>query len=155
MMDLAKDASLDSTRLAEIEAALAQAAKAQHDILVTAVYWRVSEHVTVGLSSTPVVGESPAPKAGADRPIREAPVTPRDSAPMSLSGNRFEPIQEEEVAAFKRALASAISAPIAPNKQVVTRRRNPSPPEEFQDTQIVNPEERTSPLSITQYGDLN
>ena len=48
MVDLARGAGGDAANLAEIEALIAQSAKARHDMLVTAVYWRVNEHVSVG-----------------------------------------------------------------------------------------------------------
>ena len=40
MVDLAEGAASDTHRLAEIEAMVAQSAKARYDILVSAVYWR-------------------------------------------------------------------------------------------------------------------
>ncbi len=135
MMDLANPSVGDSSRLAEIEALIAQMAKARHDMLVTAVYWRVGEQVTAGLSR----GQTSAPSGV------EEPKTPA-----------YAPIQEEEVAAFKRALGSVAqgSAQLVPGKLVTTGRRNPAPPEEFEDTLMVQPDRRGSPLSGTQYGDL-
>ena len=38
----------ETARLAEIEALIAQGAKARYDILVSAVYWRMNDHVAVG-----------------------------------------------------------------------------------------------------------
>lgn len=62
MMDLAEPMTGGAARLAEIEAMLAQTAKLRHDILVTAVYWRVSEQVTAGLSpSAPPSAPAPRP----------------------------------------------------------------------------------------------
>ena len=51
MMDLTDQSAGDADRLAEIEALIAQLAKTRHDIVVTAVYWRVNANVTVGLST--------------------------------------------------------------------------------------------------------
>ena len=48
MVDLARNHGGETTRLAEIEALIAQGAKARYDILVSAVYWRLNEHVAVG-----------------------------------------------------------------------------------------------------------
>src|SRR3954465_13526123 len=48
MVDLARNQGAETSRLAEIEALIAQAAKSRHDIVVTAVYWRLNEHVAVG-----------------------------------------------------------------------------------------------------------
>jgi hypothetical protein len=135
MMDLARKYAGATERLAEIEGLIAQNARARHEILVTAVYWRVNEHVTAGLS------HSSAPV-----PLAAAPATAPPPKP------RFEPLQEEEVAAFKQALASVPSniPLVAPGEVVKSGRRNPAPPR-FADTEI---DERASPLSGTQYGDL-
>lgn len=154
MMDLANQSAGETGRLAEIEAMMAQAAKMRHGILVTAVYWRVNEHVTAGLSKNQSVS--------APQPLRKAPELQAlrpPATPVSLASQtpRYEPLQENEVAAFKRALASATpAAPLSVVGKIVTSgRRNPAPPVEFEDTQMVDPDERASPLSGTQYGDLN
>lgn len=137
MMDMARQNVGDTARLADMESHIAKIAKTRHDILVTAVYWRVNEHVTAGLArSTPM----PAPRPAAGAPA--APVAPR-----------FEPLHADEVAAFKQALASipTPAALSAPGEIVRSGRRNPAPPS-FQDTEL---DDRQSPLSGTQYGDLN
>lgn len=135
MMDLANHSLGDAARLAEIEALIAQMAKSRHDMLITAVYWRVSEQVTAGLS----------------RGQRTATTTADEHRVPA-----YEPIQDEEVAAFKRALGTVTqaSAQLVPGKIITTGRRNPAPPEEFEDTHLVPTDRRASPLSGTQYGDL-
>ena len=132
MMDLAQQSMDTIESLSEIETLMTQAAKARHDLLVTAVYWRVNEQITSSLSSG-----SPAP---ARKP-----------------GSAFEPLQDDEVAAFKRALASVAPAGthVTPGHTVTSGRRNPNPADEFQDTQIVSSDEHVSPLGVTQYGELN
>jgi hypothetical protein len=148
MMDLADQSVGDTGRLAEIEAEMAQAAKARYDILVTAVYWRVNEYITTGLSRrqsapvTQVASKSPAPPVSAGSSAKQPPT--------------FEPLQQEEVDAFKRALASATptATQLKPGRTVTSGRRNPAPPDDFEDTQLIGTHEPASPLSITQYGDL-
>lgn len=134
MMDLANPSVCDAARLAEIEALIAHMAKARHDMLITALYWRFSEQVTAGLSR----GQ------------------PQATHGQEHKSPGYEPIQEEEVAAFKRALETVVQEPdqLVPGKIVTTGRRNPAPPKEFEDTLLVPPDRRTSPLSGTQYGDL-
>jgi hypothetical protein len=63
-------------------------------------------------------------------------------------------LEADEVAAFKQALASAAQAPAnVPAGEVVhSGRRNPAPYPSFADTELDDPK---SPLSGTQYGDLN
>jgi hypothetical protein len=154
MMDLATQSAGDASRLAEIEALMAQAAKMRHDILVTAVYWRLNEHVTAGLSQSPSVPVPHPPKKEAPLQATRQPASPVASVQQAP---QHEPLQQDEVAAFKRALASATpAAPLsAPGRIVTSGRRNPAPSDEFEDTQMVDPDERASPLSMTQYGDLN
>ncbi len=130
MMDMAARSVSDPVRLAGIETHIAKIAKSRHDILVTAVYWRVNEHVSASVLQTQ------------EDHVRTLP-TPR----------RFEPLKPSEVAAFKEALAS-VPAPTklsAPGEVMKSSRRNPYPPS-FVDTEM---EDRQSPLSGTQYGELN
>lgn len=137
MMDLARKDAGAPERLAEIEGVIAQNAKTRHDILVTAVYWRLHEHVTSGLSkSVQTVASAVAPAKPAEPPKP-----------------RFEPLHDDEVAAFKQAIASA-TAPMplsAPGEIIKSGRRNPVP-EPADDFEV---DRRASPLSGTQYGDLN
>lgn len=130
MMDLAREFGGETSRLAEIEAMIAQNAKARYDIVVTAVYWRMNEHVAVGqlqnkLPTRPSLSNSaPMPlesQPGALAAQSEALVSQPGvlvSQPAALPGAarvtaRFEPIHEYEVAAFKRALAAGVVAPAA------------------------------------------
>lgn len=145
MMDLARQHAGETSRLAEIEGLIAQHAKGMHDILVTAVYWRVSEHVSAGLARGGVplvvpgtVGVSAARPVAATMPSKPS----------------YEPLHPEEVAAFKQALAS-VAVPkslSAPGEIVRSGRRNPEPYPVFQDTEM---DDRPSPLSGTQYGELS
>lgn len=150
MMDLANQSAGDTNRLAEIEALIAQGAKVRHNIEVTAVYWRVNEHVTTGLSKP----RAPLTSAAQALPIKPAVLAAR---PGGARAPQFEPLQADEVEAFKRALSTASRpAPLAPTGTLIkSGRRNPAPPVEFEDTELVEGEERASPLSGTQYGDLN
>lgn len=154
MMDLANGVALDSVRFAEIEAVLAQAAKAQHGILVTAVYWRVNEPVTVGQSRTSMGPIAKKFNAKPDQPAPRASDMTPDAAVARSPENRFDPIQEDEVAAFKRALASGTTDAGVPTRPPVPGQRQSAVVEEFEVTQIINPSEASLPMSITQYGDL-
>lgn len=142
MMDMARENIADSQRLSDIEIHIAKVAKSRHDILVTAVYWRVNEQLTTVLAQT-VPTVTPAAGLG----------LPRMVPPVQVASSRYEPLQADEVAAFKQALASIQlpSALSAPGEIVRSGRRNPAPPM-FQDTEM---DDRNSPLSGTQYGDLN
>lgn len=145
MMDLARQYAGETARLAEIEALIAQHAKSRHDIVVTAVYWRVNEHVTAGLSRAGAPVAVPGPEA---KKPQESPV------PAQPSKTGYEPLHPDEVVAFKQALASVATPQqlSAPGEIVRSGRRNPAPMPSFADTEM---DDRPSPLSGTQYGDLN
>ena len=154
MMDLANQSAGDTNRLAEIEALIAQGAKIRHNIEVTAVYWRVNEHVTTGLTRP----RAPTPSSARVVPLKPPVAAPAPAAkPDAPRIPQFEPLQADEVEAFKRALSTASRpAPLAPSGTLVkSGRRNPAPPVQFEDTELVDSEDRVSPLSGTQYGDLN
>ncbi len=151
MMDIPKEHAVESHRLTEIEGLIARNAKNRHDIMVTAVYWRVVEQVvTVALDPQNTQASPPSPVVSVT-PV--PPVAPQPSVPVSSSTQRFDPIQAEEVEAFKKALASAPVADTSKAKGELVRsgRRNPVPMPHFADTVI---DDSHSPLSGTQYGEL-
>jgi hypothetical protein len=127
MMDLTRLYADETGKLAEIENVIAQTAKNRHDIFVTAVYWRVDEHVVPSLAKT---------------------------TPISARGAQHEPLRVDEMAAFKRALASVSNdqSLSSPGEIVRSGRRNPASMPAFADTEV---DQRHTPLSGTQYGDLN
>ncbi len=215
MMDLAREYGGETARLSEIEALIAQTAKTRYDILVTAVYWRINDHVAVGLpqkgiTPTPVPSAAapqgvvrkpvPAPAPAAPAPVAASassllfpaepaarfPTTPTAlgrtpsgttaPAPLLPASNtgpaplapasapaRFEPIEADEVAAFKRALADAAGrAPVAPaaaaRPGVAVRSGPLLPPShstDFADTEMPGSDGQSTALSTTQYGELN
>ena len=187
MIDLAREFGGETARLSEIEALIAQTAKARYDILVTAVYWRINDHVAVGLpqkGSAPVGASLQPParaahavpavpgraaQASVARPaVSPAPV-PQAAPPVRLaeaapvrSASHFDPIEADEVAAFKRALSDAASAraiPTAAVKPGVSVQSGPLlPPSrstEFEDTVMPTSDKGSPDLSGTQYGELN
>jgi hypothetical protein len=171
MMDLSDQSAGEAARLAEIEALIAQLAKTRHEVLVTAVYWRVNANVTVGLSSArPGSGASGAASRPAPLSVQPPshPALPVAAAAVGLGAGvaavavagqapRYEPLQEDEVMAFKNALASAAPAGglVASGEIVKSGRRNPAQPQEFENTELLDHDEKVSPLSTTQYGDLD
>jgi hypothetical protein len=161
MMDLAKAFGGSPEQLGEIEALIMQHAKARFEITVPAVYWRLDEMAgvakqVVAAPQTPVVAPAPVvPVAPAVR--AEANVESR--APAKPATPRYEPIQADEVAAFKQALvAASAQGPATPPEKGVKVHSGPRSYTlltGFEDTEMP-PEFNTSPaLSSTQYGDLN
>ncbi|MDT8990395.1 hypothetical protein RQP54_05900 [Curvibacter sp. APW13] len=136
MMDVQRLQTGEVGRMGEIETLIAQTAKARHDILVTAVYWRVSEQMVPQASRPPVTATA-------------APRSP------------YEPIQQDEVEAFKKALAAAPRPHTRPGELVQSGPLAPSNATGFAETQLddhgfaaTEIDERATPLSTTQYGDL-
>lgn len=188
MMDLAREFGGETVRLSEIEALIAQTAKARYDILVSAVYWRINDHVAVGIpqkgvaphgAGLPAVPPAVArpPEAVVARPAAPlyavsapaplvarppAAAAPRPETVVARPAQRFDPIEADEVAAFKRALSDAASArvtPAAAAKPGVPVRSgpllSPSRPTGFEDTVMSGSDGAFPDLSSTQYGDLN
>ncbi len=161
MMDLSNQSAGEADRLAEIESLIAQTAKSRYEILVTAVYWRVSANVTAGLSSArPGAGAAasrPAPLGTHAAPASALSFAPKAAAPAAGHASRYEPLQADEVIAFKRALATSVPAAILVGSGEIVKsgRRNPALQPDFENTELIDPEERVSPLSSTQYGELN
>jgi hypothetical protein len=171
MVDLAREHGSETGRLAEIEASIAQSAKLRHDIVVTAVYWRMNEHVAVGLSTGQGVRQAAhAAAASAPAPLESQPAdldhaavsvdsSPAPLAPASRAG-RFDPIDADEVAAFKKALAAGVTRSAPPTGARSFDGTAVQGPQSytlltgFEDTEL--PDQRRAPsLSTTQYGDLN
>jgi hypothetical protein len=139
MMDLVRLQTAEMERLAEIETLIAQSAKSRHEILVTSLYWRVSDQVTTGLSRVPQM----ATVLSQAIPVGASPVSPTTG---------YEPLQSAEIAAFKLALATSPKPLASPGEIFYSGRRNPEPPVTFADTEIGEP---PAALSGTQYGDLS
>jgi hypothetical protein len=92
---------------------------------------------------------------------RPAPLVPPAPPAAARTTPRFEPIEADEVAAFKQALVhAAATRPVAPPPPLgVTTRSGPllppaPAPTGFEDTVMPGQDGRVSDLSTTQYGDL-
>lgn len=167
MVDLAQGAASDTRRLAEIEAMVAQSAKARYDILVSAVYWRANDHVAIGdpvhhTSHKPLVSQL-APLDGmhpgpAPLERNSGPAELRAAPPERPLRPRVEPLQPDEVAAFRKALDAGVRG-----EQALAAASRGAPPQRytlltgFEDTELASgsdPEELGEHLSGTQYGAL-
>ena len=124
-----------------------------------------SAGVSTGQASVPAAMPAPAmATAGSEsaRSTSQPPVAAAAASDNRLVSPRFDPIEAEEVAAFRQALAGAAAGRPAPppalGVAVQSGARRPSFAEsEFPDTQLpeeYEPRTRNSDLSNTQYGDL-
>ena len=154
MMDLAKPFGGSPEQLGDIEALIVQNARARFEITVPAVYWRIDEAVAVGKpgsASQTTAQTSTLPVRGA---VAEPPLVKQDGS----SAPRYEPIQADEVVAFKQALMAASAQ--GPGGVAEYAAKTRSGPHSytlltgFEDTEMAS--SAVSPvLSSTQYGDLN
>lgn len=147
MIDLAPSVKQDTAKASEIESLIRDAAKSRYDILVTAVYWRVDEQLT----------ESPEQPAAAT-PAPGAPVSRRTTGAatpaVEAADPRHEPLQTEEMLAFKRALAATAAVPAPPGAARPPARSYSPLTTGYEDTQVVSPDTRPPGLGLSQYGDL-
>jgi hypothetical protein len=172
MMDLAQEFGAQAERLAEMEVMIAHSAKSRYNIRVTAVYWRLNEMVSVARpAGAPQVNSRPAPlyhaEAAPSSASASASILPEPVLAAALPeaaqvvekpvAKRYEPIQADEVAAFKQALAAA-SAHGVPAEAVPLSRSTPRSYTlltGFEDTEMPESPALVPALSATQYGDLH
>jgi hypothetical protein len=157
MVDLLGDHALHSDRWAEVEQ-LVTAMALHHDLQVKAVYWRLmmsapadAQAATAATAATPAV-----PLA---RVVAAPTVTAVSAAALAPGKSAFDPILNDEVLAFKRAIADAMpdqdASAHSTGEVVSSGPRHPEPPTPaYQDTQLLEPEDAGSPLSRTQFGGL-
>ena len=139
MIDLTRVAGDPVSPPGEMEALIVQSAKVRYDIKVSAVYWRLNEVAAVSKTSLIAAGAV----ARSAQAIKQGPVPQ-------------EPMQEDEMTAFQRALlaASANGPTVAleKNVKVSSGLRFSAQLAELEDTEVF--ESASYPaLSNTQYGD--
>lgn len=166
MVDLASSERAGAELLCEIEAVIAQRAKSRHDLVVSGVYWRRSDQV--GVTARPAAGRESA-RAAAARPSQPAelmseppsiPVAPAQQQPAGAGG--VDPIQEDELAALRAALANGLGAAAQPSPAPEPVRPSSAAPANtrpaatgFPDTVVRGGDDaRSRTLSATQSGDL-
>jgi len=152
MMDIDQAVNDENGNLAQIEGKIIQSAKLRFEILVSSVYWRVA---AVGLAPRHKLANPELPQP-AQTPLTAAKPAPVPVPHQSMA-SRYEPIQNEEVQAFKQALASASAGGSSTSRRSTPRSKSAAPSYTlltgFEDTEM--PESYAAPvLSNTQYGDL-
>jgi hypothetical protein len=131
MIDLSAEFAGETDKLSEIEALISQAAKTRFELIVQAVYWRfydtvmsnamsrqgaTSNPVPFGLTTNsrpvplsaqpfPVIAK-PTPLEPLPKPIPVAASSPAPKLPATPLNPNADPLERDEVEAFKRALAS-------------------------------------------------
>ena len=145
MIDLLGDQVLVPSRWNAVEQLMAMTAAQRYDLQIKAVYWRTVPH-TVDI---PIA---------VSRPAELEPHVAAPSAATAPVRPGFDPIDNDEVMAFKKAISDSM-----PNEQQVSKPgqvvtsgpRKPAPPPGYEDTQLLEPDDAASPLSRTQFGGLD
>lgn len=172
MLDLSPSLGKTSAQLTSIEGVIAKSAKARYEIVVLGTYWRINEQLR---EADAPVAAAPAPSAVVTpAPIAVAPVTamsrpapanatapaasppaaaPAEAAASTGANPRYEPLQSEEMLAFKRALAATGAAPAANAPRPAPRSYSPLATG-YEDTQVVSPDTRPPGLGPTQFGGM-
>ena len=147
MVDLLDARAVSPGRFSVIEQLIISHADQQHGMSVKSVYWRVNE----ALVAAP---PAPMPVVQAAVPVAASPLPRPGSAPVHVPV--FEPIDQTEVFAFKKALGTTPSTDAETLGQVRTSGpRHHSVMTGYEDTQLLDqPDEAASPLSRTQFGEL-
>jgi hypothetical protein len=127
MMDLPLEFTRHVQRLSEIEQSIISGATTQHQLIVSAVYWRVAEIMSApapapaapaSLAAQPMRAASATPSAAAAPALAPSlaalsPVVPARVAPAASPAPRSAPVLADEVAALKAALAAGAAGTAA------------------------------------------
>ncbi len=148
MMDMMSQAAEDPQRMAEIESLIAHNAKNRFEIVVAAVYWRLSDYVAAGLTNR---------QSQTSRALPGEPASPAAPQIPVQTARRADPINADEVLAFKNAFsAQGKGAPLFASGEIQRSGKRTATPSVQPDFADANEgDDRVSPLGPTQYGDLN
>jgi hypothetical protein len=157
MVDLAGSPGGSTADLARIEVAMAQTAKARHDIVVKSVYWREAPS-----AAAPRVAAPTAPQSSRSTPAAQplaapaAAVVAAAAAPSTAPVAAADPLLAEEVAAFKQAVAQGTKRPRVRSFEgdAVQGPQSYTLLTGFEDTETASPEHLLRSLSNSQHGDL-
>lgn len=157
MVDLLDAKAVSPERFSIIEQLIISHADQQHAMCVKSVYWRVnmaSEAVRPVPASRVPAPPALTPLVHATAPVA-APSAPRHSS-VPAHAPAFEPIDQAEVLAFKKALGATPKVQTNVSGQVrTTGPRHQQVATGYEDTQLLEQiDEAASPLSRTQFGDL-
>lgn len=148
MMDVHPVLGAQVEKLTECEALIVQTAKTLFGMVVTSVYWRMDVKTQAITTDSPAIEPPPAepkPLAAIQAMEIKKPVK-----------SRYEPIDDDEVTAFKQALVAASASGASPADAGGKKRsglRSYTLITGFEDTEM--PESAAAPaLSATQYGEL-
>ena len=146
MIDLLGDQVLAPGRWNAVEQLMAMTAAQRYDLQVKAVYWRLVPHTAAEAAQL------------REAPMREPARPTAVAATATPARPGFDPIDNDEVLAFKKAISEAspgTPADVKPGQVLTSGPRKPAPPPGYEDTQLLEPDDVASPLSRTQFGGLD
>lgn len=150
MMDVAPGLGSQAEKLTEIETLMISTAKSLFSIFVTSVYWRTDKRPAAANAVNFGVSQ---PAALESQPMA---LDASQTASKKPGAQRYDPIHDDELAAFKQALVTASAQkPVTPDGTGRNRSglRSFTLITGFEDTEM--PESSAAPaLSATQYGEL-
>jgi hypothetical protein len=140
MIDLQHSYAKDVGRLAEMEALMVERAKAHFEMVVTAVYWRLSDHPELkkagdNRTSSPVAAQAERTDHA------EPPVDP-------------DALHDEELIAFHRALNLGLDSPMEAAQAAADTQRQKAQMAGYADTEISDRDVPIGALGATQYGEI-
>lgn len=155
MVDLLDSRAVAPARFSTIEQLIMSHAAQQHTLHVKSVYWRVNETPTAvqpvqPLPTTPVPAPTVVPVTPPVVPARVPPVA-------TVHKPEFDPIDQAEVLAFKKAIGVLPNTPgeVAAGQARTSVPRQSGGMTGYEDTQLLDPpDDAASPLSRTQFGEL-
>lgn len=155
MVDLMDATALPASRFLAVEQLIVSHAAQQHGLFVKSVYWRSNE-------ALPEAQHVPAATARPE--VREVSVAapppgtvPTTPSPTSTRPKKaYEPIDQDEVLAFKKAIGALPGDAVKPQPGQVrsSGARKPGYVMGYEDTQLLDQEDVGAPLSRTQFGEL-
>ena len=163
MVDLMDATALPPHRFLAVEQVIVSHAAQQHGLFVKSVYWRSNEALPEAhhAPAAPARTEARPATPGLHTPVMPppAPVTPAVVPPEAAPARpkkSYDPIDQDEVMAFKKAIGALPTdgTKTKPGQIRSSGARKPGYVMGYEDTQLLDPEESTSPLSRTQFGEL-
>lgn len=158
MIDLMDASAVAPDQFASIEQLIVGNAAQQHGIYVKSVYWRATESLAL-TSLARASALTPAPMVAAAAASTASPpaleVKPVLAPPVVARKPTFDPIDQAEVLAFKKAIGAIPATAATKTPGLVHTSGSRHVLTGFEDTQILDTsDDPASPLSRTQFGEL-
>jgi hypothetical protein len=120
---------------------MVERAKAHFEMVVTAVYWRLSDHPELKKAGDSPISHPGVAQAERTDPAEEPPVDP-------------DALHDEELIAFHRALNLGLDSPMEAAQVVTDAQRQKAQMAGYADTEISDRDVPTGALGATQYGEI-